>query len=285
MMYNLIPLLIIFSSLFIIVFLTLRRIPKAKEDFGKVSFKEPSQNNKEEDFLKPAVGKIQLKKSFFGSLKKRILKIRAREEKEKKWSRSLEPPPKPKTFLKKIRAGEAAFKEKTPNNIEPKRRMIHIGRVVVPIKKGMSLGSKFFRKKSFTQKENELLDKLDTRPGDYQVLKELSQFYMKEKKYEKALGTLKRLIEVRPTDFSSYGDYGFISMKLSNYSDAVEAYKIAVDHDPQNIEYLENLTLISEKLDNMPMLKSTLIKLLDVDPNNKRVRTRLKELEKQSKLL
>lgn len=275
MMYNLIPILIIILSLFIIIFLIVRKIPEIEKETEKKEVKELS----EEDILKPDGVKVKIKKSLFARIKKRLQEKRLKEE-ERNWARSMTPPPKPKTIL--VKTKEAEKEKKKPWFFYPKDTL---KMAVSPLKKGASLGGQFFLKKRRERQEREILNELDIRPNDYQLLKELSQMYLKRRKYERAAEVLRRIIEVKPNDFSTYGDFGFVSLKLNNYSDAIEAYKVAVDHDSKNIEYLENLALIAEKLDNIPMLKSTLERLLEISPQDRRIRNRLKELEKQSKLL
>ncbi len=296
MMYNLIPVLIIIASLFLIIFLVLRRMPEAK---GKVE-KEKEEvkempKESEEELLKAQEKRIQLKKPFLWRLKKRILQVKAGKEKKKRWFRSLTPPRKPRSYpqpslkeREKVEKKEVIVASQKTAAARPaftKRKMVKMEKVVAPLKKGVYLGSQLFKKKRLAKQEIELLEQLDLRPDDYQILKELSQVYIKRKKYEKAAEMLKRLIEVKPTDFYTYGDLGFVSLKLGNYTEAVEAYKMAVDHDPKNVEYLKNLAMIAEKLDNMPMLKATLERLLEIEPDNKKIKVQLKELEKQSKLL
>lgn len=290
MMYNLIPVLIIIFSLAIVIFLILRRIPEIKKEAKIENTIEKIESN--DEILKPDKEKIEIKKPFFWRLRKKIVQLKSKDAERKSWMRSILPPPKPKSLGIKttvVFSEEKETRENFAEKLEPtvifKNKVSRIKKIVAPFKEGIRAGSRFFKKKSPAQTERELLNQLDLQPNDYRILKELSQFYIKRRKYEKAANTLRRLIEVRPTDFSSYGDFGFVSIKLNNYTDAVESYKIAVDHDPKNIEYLENLALIAEKLDNMPMVKATLERLLELKPRSKKFRARLKELERQTKLL
>lgn|SRR3989338_1159056 len=240
-MYSFIPQLLIILSIAGIILIVLRRLPEAKQIFGKVNFKDlPSRSV---NFLRTRM--------WPGA--KFLL--------QKLWHFALDV----KQFSK----------NKAVNYFPKKFSAIHLPRPKFPIFKSpdsaefyLSQGLESLEREDYADAERKFIRAIEKDPKNEAAYEGLGKIYLAQRKFKDAIDTYKYLVKMYPANDNYYSKLGQSCHSEKLYDRAIEAYEKAIELAPENPRRYVNLGLTLEAKKHLEEAILNYRRALDLDKEN-----------------
>ncbi|HCX02718.1 MAG TPA: hypothetical protein DHO02_10190, partial [Syntrophaceae bacterium] len=124
-------------------------------------------------------------------------------------------------------------------------------------------------------------------PANKKTLSIIAHYYLKEKKYAKAIQYYQRILKLEPKKASSYASLGYAWLSSGNADKAIEYYLKALKYDREDDEIYANLGAAYEKKGLYPEALKAYRDAYEINPETKAAsripRLRIQLLHKKEK--
>ena len=245
-MYNLIPLILIFASLAVIIYITVRKFPAlASLDAANI----------------PAEKEARIKERILSSrLKRNILK----------WSVKIGKVWRP------VAGGSANFFRWLYRRLIDLKEGYKMRPVVLPeeVKKNIQMlfeeADNLRRQNELALVEKKLIEIISFEPKSIKAFKQLAQLYFERKELEEAKQTFEHILKLHEGDEEAYEGLAQIATNSGNLDIAREEYLASLGFDKQRSQTLYNLALVYEQMNNQTEALNTVKQALILEPMNPR---------------
>jgi tetratricopeptide (TPR) repeat protein len=118
--------------------------------------------------------------------------------------------------------------------------------------------------------EEYYLGKIKEHPHEWELYRDLGQFYLGAQNYTDAQNVFEYLIKRDPGNATYYAKLGYCKLNLKLYSEAVVMYEKSVALDSGHANRYYNLALAYKMLGRTPEGKGAIAKALRLEPTNKK---------------
>ncbi len=125
----------------------------------------------------------------------------------------------------------------------------------------------FLQKKEYNKAESEYIDALKIDVHNLDVYKKLADLYFQNKDYDKAKETYEYILKIKEDDYS-YSRLGDISKNRGDLNQAVNNYSRSVAIDSNNPMHYYNLAKINLKLEQIEDSLNNINKALNIETDN-----------------
>ncbi|NOQ46041.1 MAG: tetratricopeptide repeat protein [Desulfobulbaceae bacterium] len=140
-------------------------------------------------------------------------------------------------------------------------------------------------KKDQKQAEQLLLKAVAVDATNYMVYFDLGKLYTAQKEYEKAIDAYTRSIKINPGFPGAYYNFGLIYSVFKNYVRAEEMFMQSAKLQPAYLDkVLFNMAMVQHRQGKIQQCTANLEKALKVNPENKKAKKVLREMEKEAGL-
>ena len=245
-MYNLIPLILIFASLAVIIYIAVRKFPAlASLDAANI----------------PAEKEARIKERILSSrLKRTILKWNVK-------------------FGKLWRPLASAFTNSSRwlyHRLIDLKEGYKMNPVVPPeeVEKNIQVlfeeADNLRRQNELALVEKKLIEIISFEPKSIKAFKQLAQLYFERKELEEAKQTFEHILKLHEGDEEAYEGLAQIATNSGNLDIASEEYLASLGFDKQRSQTLYNLALVYEQMNNQTEALNTVKQALILEPMNPR---------------
>jgi tetratricopeptide (TPR) repeat protein len=123
-----------------------------------------------------------------------------------------------------------------------------------------------------------LYEQYAARHSNRDVLNILSEYYLKEKLYDKALSIYRRLLTLDPKKASVYANLGYVYGLKGDLDKAIEYYKLSLKYDAEDDVVHVNLGMAYEKKGMLAEALNAFKTAYELNPGAKKAAAKYREI-------
>lgn len=302
-MYALLPLLLIFFSFVVIVFVIVKKfpqltlldvesIPEVKEEKKKNEFLKKRAEKKNQETKEKQKEKIepilQMSKNiqssfrkFVGQIEKRVFQDTFRRVRQQKIEQGISPQDEIQTLLK-----DAMFAYEQENFESAEKKYIEVIRLdpkEVLAYSGLADVYVALKQTKEAEETYKFVHHLD--PNNEHVLVSLADLAEAQGNITAAIGYYEKAVILNDSVSSRFAKFANLLQGEKQYHAALESMKQALELEPQNPKYLDNIIELAIMVGNKALAEEQYKKLRLVNPDNQKLpvlKEKIQDLEENS---